>query len=58
MGALREKSADEALRQIEEKGYLAPWADSPKEKIAVGVNFNSKEKRVEEWEAADQSRGG
>ena len=53
-----DKSAAEALRQIEEKGYLSPWADSPKEKIAVGVNFSSKEKRVAEWEAADQSRGG
>ncbi|MCO6475623.1 MAG: ATP-binding protein [Phaeodactylibacter sp.] len=45
-----DKSAAEALRQIEEKGYLAPWADSPKEKIAVGVSFSSQEKQVEEWE--------
>lgn len=44
-----DKSAEEALRQIREKGYLAPYVDSPKEKIAVGVNFSSEERRVVEW---------
>ena len=44
-----DKSAAEALQQIEEKGYLAPWADSPKEKIAVGVSFSSEKKQVEDW---------
>ncbi|MCB0614411.1 MAG: ATP-binding protein [Phaeodactylibacter sp.] len=44
-----DKSAEEALQQIREKGYLAPYADSPKEKIAVGVNFSSAERQVVEW---------
>ena len=44
-----DKSAEEALQQIREKGYLAPYADSPKEKIAVGVNFSSAERHVVEW---------
>ncbi|MCO6493563.1 MAG: AAA family ATPase, partial [Phaeodactylibacter sp.] len=44
-----DKSAEEALKQIREKGYLAPYVDSPKEKIAVGVNFSSEEDRVVEW---------
>ena len=44
-----DKSAEEALQQIREKGYLAPYADSPKEKVAVGVNFSSEERRVVEW---------
>ncbi len=47
-----DKSAEEALRQIEEKGYLTPYADSPKEKIAVGVSFSSNEKQVEEWDTS------
>lgn len=42
-----DKSAEDALRQIKEKGYLAPFADAPQEKIAVGVNFSSADKRVE-----------
>ncbi len=45
------KSAAEALRQIEEKGYLAPFADSPKEKIAVRVSFSPEKKQVQDWEA-------
>jgi len=44
-----DKSADEALQQIEEKGYLKPYADSPKEKVAVGVSFSSQEKQVGGW---------
>ncbi len=42
-----DKSAEEALRQISEKGYLAPYADAPQEKIAVGINFSTAGKRVE-----------
>ncbi len=44
-------SAEKALQQIREKANLAPYADSPKEKIAVGVNFSSEERRVVEWKA-------
>jgi hypothetical protein len=42
-------SAEEALQQIREKGYLAPYLDSEKEKVAVGINFSTEEKAVEEW---------
>lgn len=45
-----DKSAAEALQQIKDKGYLAPYADSPKEKIAVGLNFSSELHKVAEWE--------
>jgi hypothetical protein len=44
-----DKSAKAALRQIHDKGYLAPYADSAKEKIAVGVNFSKKKKAVASW---------
>jgi len=44
-----DKSAAEALQQIRDKGYLAPYADSAKTKIAVGANFSSKTKRIDEW---------
>lgn len=42
-----DKSAEETLRQIEEKGYLTPYADAPQEKVAVGVNFSTTDKQVE-----------
>ncbi|MCB0594752.1 MAG: ATP-binding protein [Lewinellaceae bacterium] len=44
-----DKSAEEALAQIKEKGYLAPYADSPKEKIALGISFSSEERKVVDW---------
>jgi hypothetical protein len=48
-----DKSAKAALRQIHDKGYLAPYADSAKEKIAVGVNFSKKKKAVAGWLAEE-----
>lgn len=45
-----DKSADEALSQIRERGYLEPFADSEKEKIAVGLNFSSEERKIVEWQ--------
>ena len=44
-----DQSAEEALRQIREKGYLNPYMDSLKEKIAVGISFSTAEKRVVDW---------
>jgi hypothetical protein len=45
-----DKSAAEALQQIHSKGYLTPYADSPKAKIAIGANFSSATKQIEAWE--------
>ena len=47
-----DKSADEAIQQIKEKGYLTPFAHENKKRIAVGINFSSEKKKVEEfkWE--------
>ena len=43
------KSAAEALQQITDKQYLAPYALSSKRKIAVGINFSSKKKQVADF---------
>ncbi|MEA5139609.1 ATP-binding protein [Arcicella rigui] len=45
-------SADEALKQIKDKGYLQPFAQENKKKIAVGINFSTEKKKVEalKWE--------
>ncbi len=45
----RDKSAAEALQQIHDKGYLEPYADSAKAKIAIGANFSSVTKQIEGW---------
>lgn len=41
----------EALQQVFDKGYLQPYADSPKHRITVGMNFSSEERAVVEWES-------
>ncbi|KGE87787.1 ATP-binding protein [Phaeodactylibacter xiamenensis] len=46
-----DKSAAEALQQIFDKGYLQPYADSPKQRVAVGLNFSSEERAVVAWES-------
>ena len=42
-------SADEALRQIHEKGYAEPYRKDGRKVFLVGVNFSSDTKGVEEW---------
>lgn len=45
-----DKSAQEALKQIEEKEYFKPYLDSPLKRIGVGINFSKAKKEVESWE--------
>ena len=45
----RDKSADEALRQIEEKQYAAPFASDKRKLFKIGVNFSSRKKNITEW---------
>lgn len=42
-------SADEALRQIEEKNYAKPYLADKRRVICIGVNFSSETRTVEEW---------
>ena len=42
-------SAEEALRQIEEKGYAKPFVDDKRKIYRIGVNFSTKERRIEGW---------
>jgi hypothetical protein len=43
-----DKSADDALQQIIQKGYLTPFAHENKKRIAIGINFSTEKKKVEE----------
>jgi hypothetical protein len=45
----QDKSADEALSQIEDKGYAVPYISSGKEIIKIGANFSSKEQTIDGW---------
>ncbi|MDY2641792.1 MAG: ATP-binding protein [Mediterranea sp.] len=42
-------SADEALHQIEQKGYAKPYATDPRQVIRIGMNFSSKTRTIAEW---------
>ncbi len=46
-------SADEALRQINEKGYAKPFALDSRKLIKVGVNFSLEKRCIEEWKKED-----
>ena len=45
-------SADEALQQIEEKGYAKPFAADPRKLFRIGVGFSSETRRIKEWKMA------
>lgn len=44
-----EGTAEEALQQIEEKGYALPFAADPRKLLKVGVNFSNRMRNIESW---------
>ena len=42
-------SADEALRQIEEKGYAKPYLTDKRKIVRIGVVFSSQTRTISEW---------
>lgn len=42
-------TAEEALRQIDEKEYALPFASDPRQLFKVGVNFSSETRNIERW---------
>jgi hypothetical protein len=43
------KTAQEAIEQIHQRNYAAKYQASGKVITAVGVNFNGKEKQIDDW---------
>ena len=43
------KSADEAVEQIKERGYANKYAADRRPKVLLGINFSSEQKTVDEW---------
>ena len=44
-----DKSADEALAQIEAKGYAKPFADDARQLFKMGINFSTSTRRIDDW---------
>ena len=44
-----DKSAEEALQQIKDNGYVRPFQTDPRKVFLIGVNFSSGTRTVEKW---------
>ena len=44
-----EGSAEEALKQIEERNYTAPFASDTRKVLNIGVNFSSQTRNIDRW---------
>ncbi len=44
-------SAEEALQQIEQKGYAKPYASDSRQVIRIGMNFSSDTRTIAEWKS-------
>jgi len=43
------KTAAEALKQIEEKGYARPFVDDQRQLFKIGLNFSTETKLIDDW---------
>ena len=44
-----DRTAQEALQQIEDKGYTRPFEVDGRQIFKIGINFSSKSKRIDDW---------
>ena len=44
---LNDRTADEAIRQIRERGYADKWAAGPRPVTLVGINFNPRKRNID-----------
>lgn len=49
-----DKTADEALQQIEQKNYALPYREDLRKIIKIGVNFSTQKRNIESWEIVTQ----
>lgn len=47
-------TAEQALLQIEEKGYTEPYATDKRQVVRVGVEFNAEKRNVERWIVSEE----
>ena len=44
-----DRSAEEALAQIERKEYSLPWSTDSRTVIAIGINYSTAKRRIDTW---------
>jgi hypothetical protein len=44
-----DRTALEALQQIEDKGYARPFANDPRKLFKIGINFSAEKKLIDDW---------
>jgi hypothetical protein len=44
-----DKTAQEALQQIEDRGYARPFANDPRQLFKIGINFSTEKKLIDDW---------
>ena len=49
----RDESAEEALRQIDDKEYSLPFAADTRKLYKIGVSFDSKKRKLVGWEVGE-----
>ena len=52
----RDRSADEALQQIDEAKYAEPYKSSGKRIVKIGASFSTKERNLAEWKIVEEIR--
>ena len=49
-----DKSAEEALAQIDEKGYMFPYHSDGKRLVKIGISFDSTQRTISEWKIKEE----
>ena len=49
-----DKSADEALAQIDEKGYMLPYHAEGKRLVKIGISFDSTQRTISDWKIREE----
>ena len=50
-----DKTADEALQQIDDKGYLIPYSADGMRLVKVGINYDSDKRTIGEWKIVEET---
>ncbi len=49
-----DKTADEALEQIDSKGYMLPYQASGKRLVKIGISFDSSQRTISNWKIKEE----
>ena len=48
-------SADQALAQIDDRGYLIPYTVDGRKLVKIGVNFDPAQRNIGDWKREDKN---